>query len=378
LSRSTGIIPIVRKHGAEHRLVEKLFLGDETVLSRQVSEQCGDVEVALVVRREDVGPRAVQMLEAVHSARARRTGGEIACRQPRKTPTPRSSTAARECRITAIVPIENSMPRKIQRLRSARARHRSASSRARVSATGPMSARRYARRPSLTRSDASRGASLALVRPRSTRGQPDANLLRLADALRRAGALHKTTRYWTSALTLPYLKAITPKGHDVEFVDELMHDVDLDHECDVVGITAMGPQIARAYDLAREFRARGRRVVLGGTWVTLTAEESLKHADAVVAGEAEDVWPEVLADFSEGTHEGHLPRDGGWRSLAGMPAIDYETLPLLKRDAFRDSALYRMYFHLAGGFLRGVSASLRVLRRADVLSALVSHAPSTT
>ena len=87
-----------------------------------------------------------------------------------------------------------------------------------------------------------------------------------------SGALHKTTRYWTSALTLPYLKAITPKGHDVEFVDELMHDVDLDHECDVVGITAMGPQIARAYDLAREFRARGRRVVLGGTWVTLTAE----------------------------------------------------------------------------------------------------------
>jgi hypothetical protein len=99
-----------------------------------------------------------------------------------------------------------------------------------------------------------------------------------------SGALHKTTRYWTSALTLPYLKAITPKGHDVTFVDELMHDVDLDVECDVVGITAMGPQIARAYDLAREFRARGRRVVLGGTWVTLTAEESLKHADAVVAG----------------------------------------------------------------------------------------------
>ena len=167
------------------------------------------------------------------------------------------------------------------------------------------------------------------------------------------GGLHKTTRYWTSGITLPYLKAITPPGHDVRMVDELMQDVDLDHECDVVGITAMGPQIARAYDLAREFRARGRRVVLGGTWVTLTAEESLKHADAVVAGEAEDVWPEVLADFSEGRTKGIYRAKGGWRSLAGLAPIDYETLPLLKLQAFRESALYRMYFHWPVIFSRG-------------------------
>jgi len=168
----------------------------------------------------------------------------------------------------------------------------------------------------------------------------------------RDGSLHKTTRYWTSALTLPYLKAITPPGHDVTFVDELMHDVDLDHECDVVGITAMGPQIARAYDLAAEFRRRGRRVVLGGTWVTLTAEESLHHCDAVVAGEAEAVWPELLADFAEGRTRG-IYRAEGWPSLAGLPSIDYLTLPLLKREAFRTSALYRMYFHWPVIFSRG-------------------------
>ena len=130
--------------------------------------------------------------------------------------------------------------------------------------------------------------------------------------------LHKTTRYWTSALTLPYLKAITPPGHDVTFVDELMHDLDLDVECDVVGITAMGPQIARAYDLAREFRARGRRVVLGGTWVTLNVDESLEHADAVVAGEAEEAWPRLLADFSEGRNLG-VYRSESWHSLENLP-----------------------------------------------------------
>src|SRR5439155_3303421 len=88
----------------------------------------------------------------------------------------------------------------------------------------------------------------------------------------RDGSLHKTTRYWTSAITLPYLKALTPPDHQVAFTDELMHDLDLERverEADVVGLTAMGPQIRRAYDLADHFRTRGKRVVLGGTWVSL-------------------------------------------------------------------------------------------------------------
>ncbi len=166
------------------------------------------------------------------------------------------------------------------------------------------------------------------------------------------GSLHKTTRYWTSGITLPYLKALTPPGHGVSFVDELFSDVDLQRECDVVGITAMGPQIKRAYDLADHFRGRGCRVVLGGTWVTLTPEESLMHADAVVAGEAEDVWPQLLADFCEGRSRG-IYRATKWHSLQGLPRIDYTTLPLLKYEAFKSSWLYRMYFHWPVLFSRG-------------------------
>ena len=166
------------------------------------------------------------------------------------------------------------------------------------------------------------------------------------------GSLHKTTRYWTSGLTLPYLKALTPPGHDVSFVDELFYDVDLERDCDLVGITAMGPQIKRAYDLADHFRARGVRVVLGGTWVTLTAEESLRHADAVVAGEAEEVWPQLLADFCEGRTRG-IYRAVKWHSLQDLPRIDYTTLPLLKYDAFKSSWLYRTYFHWPIVFSRG-------------------------
>jgi radical SAM superfamily enzyme YgiQ (UPF0313 family) len=166
------------------------------------------------------------------------------------------------------------------------------------------------------------------------------------------GSLHKTTRYWTSGITLPYLKALTPPEHDVTFVDELFYDVDLDRQADVVGLTAMGPQIKRAFDLADHFRRRGSRVVLGGTWVTLTAEQALQHADAVVAGEAEEVWPQLLADLAGGRSRG-IYRSAGWHSLADMPRIDYTTLPLLKYEAFKSSWLYRMYFHWPVVFSRG-------------------------
>src|SRR5215510_12061643 len=121
------------------------------------------------------------------------------------------------------------------------------------------------------------------------------------------GTLHKTTRYWTSGITLPYLKALTPAAHEVTFTDELMADLDLaavERGADVVGITAMGPQIRRAYDLADHFRARGKKVVLGGTWVSLVPEESLAHADAVVAGEADLVWKQVLTDLAAGRSAG--------------------------------------------------------------------------
>src|SRR4029078_13582655 len=60
----------------------------------------------------------------------------------------------------------------------------------------------------------------------------------------------------------------------------------------------------------------------------------------------------VLEDLAAGRSRG-IYRASEWTSLDGMPTFDYATLPLLKRDAFRTSKLYRMYFHWPVIFSRG-------------------------
>jgi radical SAM superfamily enzyme YgiQ (UPF0313 family) len=160
------------------------------------------------------------------------------------------------------------------------------------------------------------------------------------------GNLVKSVQYWTSAITLPYLKALTPARHTVTFTEELFYDVDVNTDADLIGLTAMGPQIARAYDLADYFRSRGKKVVMGGSWVSLNPSEALLHCDAVVKGEAELVWEQLLDDVENGVDiTGKIYASEKWHSMVGLPKFDYTTLPLFLPERFRRSPFYRMYFH---------------------------------
>src|SRR5689334_21361885 len=95
--------------------------------------------------------------------------------------------------------------------------------------------------------------------------------------------------------TLAHLAALTPDC-DVEIKDELVEPVDLDTDADLIGITTLTDNVVRAYQLADAFRARGKVVVLGGAHATAVPHEALRHADAVVAGEAEDLWPKLVRE----------------------------------------------------------------------------------
>jgi len=98
-------------------------------------------------------------------------------------------------------------------------------------------------------------------------------------------------------LALYILEGLTPQEHTVKIIEEEAEKIDLDDPCDLVGISCMTANAPRAYDLCREFKKKGKTVVLGGVHPTILPDEALQHADSVVIGEAEGVWKTLLHDF---------------------------------------------------------------------------------
>jgi radical SAM superfamily enzyme YgiQ (UPF0313 family) len=107
-------------------------------------------------------------------------------------------------------------------------------------------------------------------------------------------------RFQLPSLSLKQVAAATPPGWEVLLADEVHEDIPFDGSFDLVGITAMTHQSARAYQIADRFRQRGIPVVLGGIHPTVLPDEALQHADAVVIGEAEPVWAQLLSDLQAG------------------------------------------------------------------------------
>src|SRR5262245_18846333 len=101
-------------------------------------------------------------------------------------------------------------------------------------------------------------------------------------------------------LGIQTVAACTPPGVDVRIVDEYLEDINYDLETDLVALSAKTSCVPQAYEVAQRFRARGKRVVLGGIHASLRPEEALAHVDTVVTGEAELLWPEVVRDLSRG------------------------------------------------------------------------------
>lgn len=110
----------------------------------------------------------------------------------------------------------------------------------------------------------------------------------------------KKKRLYFVGLAMPLLAAMTPKDWTVEIVLELLEEVPMDTDADLIGISTMGHGVIRSIDLARAFRERGKTVILGGYMASIMAEEALKYCDAVVVGDAELVWKELLEDFKKG------------------------------------------------------------------------------
>jgi radical SAM superfamily enzyme YgiQ (UPF0313 family) len=100
-------------------------------------------------------------------------------------------------------------------------------------------------------------------------------------------------------LGLGIVAALTPADYAVMLVDENIAPF-VYQPADLVGLTAFTAAAGRAYELAAVYRAQGVPVVMGGIHASMCPEEASGFVDSVVAGEAENVWAQVLADFEAG------------------------------------------------------------------------------
>lgn len=98
-------------------------------------------------------------------------------------------------------------------------------------------------------------------------------------------------------LPIAALAGLTPADIALDFVDDRMEPIDYERPADAVAIPVETYTARRAYQIAAEYRRRGVPVVLGGFHPTLMPEEAQRHADSIVIGEAEGIWPEVVDDL---------------------------------------------------------------------------------
>jgi hypothetical protein len=138
-------------------------------------------------------------------------------------------------------------------------------------------------------------------------------------------------RVW-KPLSLMVLAGLTPPGWEITIVDENLGAPDYSAlpRPDLVGITAFTSQANRAYEVAAHFQHLGVPVVMGGIHATMCLDEVSERVDAVVTGEAESVWAELLEDAQQGRLKHRYV--GGQADIKDLAPARHDLLP--ERYAF--------------------------------------------
>lgn len=132
-------------------------------------------------------------------------------------------------------------------------------------------------------------------------------------------------RDFVPPITGIHLAAITPAEHQVRVFHQQIDKIDMATDADLVAISFFSGFAMAAYTLALEFKKRGKIVVAGGPHVTYCQEEALTYFDAIVTGEAENVWKNLLQDIEldrlQAVYAG-TPCD-----MVDLPTPRYDLLP---------------------------------------------------
>ncbi len=132
-------------------------------------------------------------------------------------------------------------------------------------------------------------------------------------------------------LALTNLAALAGEDWKISILDENVEPIDFSAFPDLVAISIMTPLAKRGYEIADSFRKKGVPVVLGGIHPTMMSTEAKTHANAVVLGEAEEIWPQLLDDFKRGNLKSFYKHE---------KVCNLNGLPIPKRDLLNRKAYF--------------------------------------
>lgn len=108
-----------------------------------------------------------------------------------------------------------------------------------------------------------------------------------------------STFTFISSVYAQQLAALTPKKHQTH-IQQGNEPIPYDSNIDIVHIHFKTATAIRAYQIADHFKEKGKHVILSGAHTTALPEEAKNHANTILIGNAQQVWPIVVAKLEEG------------------------------------------------------------------------------
>ena len=130
-------------------------------------------------------------------------------------------------------------------------------------------------------------------------------------------------------LGLATLAGYFSEDDEIELQDQHIEELNLNDNPDLVVIQVYITNAYRSYKLADYYRKKGAYVVLGGLHVTSLPEEAIEHADTIMLGPGEDIFPKFLEDLRN--KKPQKMYISVHRSLENIPVVRRD---LIKRERY--------------------------------------------
>ncbi|MCB0168066.1 MAG: radical SAM protein [Anaerolineae bacterium] len=134
-----------------------------------------------------------------------------------------------------------------------------------------------------------------------------------------------TSTTWIADLAITTVAAMLPDNFEVTLCDEYLNAVNLDSSADYIGLTGKSSQAGRMLELAQAFQQRGKVVIIGGPFASLSPEIVRPYCDILVRGEIEAIAPQLFADLQSGQWQTEYV--GGQPDLRSSPTPRWDLYP---------------------------------------------------